>query len=50
MTKADMIDEIIEDLNYFVYWDFDQLKRHLDAVQEKWITRAINLELTGYFD
>lgn len=50
MTTADIIDEIIEDLNYFVYWDLEQLKGHLDAVQAKWITRANNLELTNYFD
>ena len=50
MTIVDIIDEIIEDLNYFSYWDFGQLKRHLDTLQEKWLIRASNLELTNYFD
>ena len=50
MIEEDIIDEIIEDLNYFVYCDIDQLKSHLDKTQEKWQTRRSNLELTDYFD
>jgi len=50
MNEEDIMDEIIEDLNYFVYWDLEQLREYLDKTQEKWMVRKGNLELTDYFD
>ncbi len=43
ITVEEKIEAFIEDLNYFVYWDLDQLRRYLDRTQKKWKT-----ELEGW--